>query len=149
MMDKTRAISDERVKAVGYATDYIEKNLGKQLCLDEIAEHSGYSKYHLNRLFKAQTGCTLFKFIQQRRLEQAAKALVATDRPVVEIAMDACYGSQQAFTLAFRHVYHVAPLQYRLRQRQISGMLRESMLKNSILSRTLNFYSQLSRRLAA
>lgn len=144
MMDKTRAISNERVKAVEYAADYIKRNLGKELCLDEIAEHSGYSKYHLNRLFKAQMGCTMFKFIQRCRLEQAATALVATDRPVVEIAMDACYGSQQAFTLAFRHVYHLAPLQYRIRQRQISVMMR-----NSILSMTINLYSRLSRRLAA
>lgn len=110
-------------EAVRCAQDYIEKNFRNTLCLDEIAEHTGYSKYHLNRIFKEQMGSTMFKYIQQCRLEQAAEELALTDKPVVEIALDAGYGSQQAFTLAFRQVYSLAPQQYRIRRRYVMKMM--------------------------
>ena len=49
-------------------------------------------------------------------LEEAARALVETERPIVSIAMDAGYQSQQAFTMAFREVYHLSPRAYRTRK---------------------------------
>ena len=93
--------------------DYIESNLAGKLNLDDIAKQAGYSKFHLNRLFSEYVGCTIYKYIQMRRLTLAAEELVYTEKPIMDIAYDANYSSQQSFTLAFRKLYGHPPLEYR------------------------------------
>ena len=43
----------------------------------------------------------------------AAQKLVDTEQPIVEIAYEAHYDSQQAFTLAFKQFYGCTPRNYR------------------------------------
>lgn len=93
--------------------DYIENNLDSQLNLDEVAKEAGYSKFHLNRVFLECVGCTIYKYIQMRRLTVAAEKLVYTKKAVIEIAHEANYNSQQSFTFAFRQLYGQPPQAYR------------------------------------
>ena len=39
--------------------DYIEEHLEEKLNLEQIAEHAGYSRFHLNRIFMEETGDTI------------------------------------------------------------------------------------------
>lgn len=93
--------------------DYIEEHLDEDLPLDKIAKELNYSKYYIVRTFAQETGVTIYKYIQGRRLTLAAQELVESEKPIVEIAYEAHYGSQQAFTLAFQQVYLCTPLVYR------------------------------------
>ena len=61
---------------------HIERDLDKTLDLEAIAQAAGYSKYHLNRLFAQETGCTIYKYLQARRLTVAAQKLVETTLPI-------------------------------------------------------------------
>lgn len=58
--------------------DYIERNLEKELNLDNISKNIGYSKFYLNRIFTAHTGITIYKYLQNRRLTVAAEKPVKT-----------------------------------------------------------------------
>lgn len=102
-------------------TAYIETHLERELSLEEIAGELHYSKYYMAREFRKSTGITLHKYIQGRRLEEAARKLAQTEQPILEIAFDAGYGSQQAFTQAFRVEYLCTPQEYRRRGQYISG----------------------------
>lgn len=93
--------------------DYIEDNLNKDLTLDKIANDLNYSKFYMERIFSEKTGTTIYKYIQARRLTLAALKLVETKKPIVEIAYEAKYNSQQAFTLAFSRLYLCTPQTYR------------------------------------
>lgn len=104
----------ENEKIIKKTIDYIESNLDGQLNLDEISKEAGYSKFHLNRLFSEYVGCTIYKYVQMRRLTVAAEELVYTEKPITDIAYDANYSSQQSFTLAFRQLYGHPPLEYRM-----------------------------------
>jgi len=95
------------------AINYIEDNLDRNLSLDEIAKKVCYSKFHLSRLFSNSVGCTIYKYIQARRLTKAAEKLVNTKKAITEIAYEANYDSQQSFTLAFRQLYICTPQKYR------------------------------------
>ncbi len=92
---------------------YMEENLDEELTLDTISKQIGYSKFHLNRIFTEETGYTMHKFIQSRRLTLAAGKLTTTTTPIAQIALEAGYHSQQAFTLAFRQIYQYPPQTYR------------------------------------
>ncbi len=79
--------------------DYIESNLEGDLDLEKIAASAGYSRFHLNRIFAGETGCTIYKYLQARRLTSAAEKLATTDTPIAQIACESGYSSQQAFSL--------------------------------------------------
>lgn len=110
-------------------SDYIENNLEQRLTLDDIAVVAGYSKFHLNRLFSEQVGCTIHKHIQNRRLAVAAEKLLSTEEPVAAIALDANYGTQQSFSYAFKQQYGHSPQAYRTLAVKVpkgSGLQRKS-----------------------
>lgn len=93
--------------------EYIEKHLDAEIDLDRIAKHAGYSKFHLNRIFTERTGITIHKYLQMRRLTIAAQKLATTKIPVAQVAYEAGYHSQQAFSLAFKKIYSYPPKLYR------------------------------------
>lgn len=103
----------ETIKKV---VDYIEENLNNELSLDKIAEKAGYSKFHLHRIFSKIVGETIHKYIQKRRLTEAARKLVYTDESIIDIALISGYESQQAFTLAFKKMYKSSPQIYRIKR---------------------------------
>ena len=92
---------------------YIEENLDRDLSLDNLAKEFSYSKFYIARTFQENTNITQYHYIQGRRLSEAARKLVETEKPIVEIAYEAHYNSQQAFTLAFKKAYLCSPQIYR------------------------------------
>lgn len=102
----------ERMKDV---IAYIEEHLGEKPDLKQIADAVHYSKYHLHRMFTNTTGMSLHDYIQRRQLTEAAKLLVCSDKPVLEIALMASFESQQAFTDRFKAMYKQPPAKYRER----------------------------------
>ena len=76
----------DQKEAVKKVIEYIERNLEKEINLDHISKNAGYSKFYLNRIFTEQTGITIYKYLQNRRLTIAAEKLVKTDKPIIQIA---------------------------------------------------------------
>lgn len=92
---------------------YIEAHLNEKLDLDTVASAVHYSKYHLHRMFTDTVGMTIHDYVRRRRLTEAAKLLVFSDLPILEVALAAGYESRQAFTGIFRDMYKQTPLEYR------------------------------------
>ena len=101
------------IKNVMAAIDYIERHLHEKLDLETVAGAVHYSKYHLHRMFTGTVGLTIHDYIQRRQLTEAAKLLVLSDRPILEIALSAGYESQQSFTDIFKAMYKKSPNRYR------------------------------------
>ena len=93
--------------------DYIESHLDDKLDLEKVSEAVHYSKYHLHRMFTNTVGMTIHDYVQRRQLTEAAKLLIFSSRPIIEIAFFCGYESQQAFSSAFKSMYKVPPAQYR------------------------------------
>lgn len=105
MMNQANIISD--------LIKWIEKNLEQPLSIDHVADKSGYSKWHLQRMFKKVTGQILGTYIRHRRLTHAALALRLTSKPILDIAMQYRFDSQQTFTRSFKKQFNVTPATYR------------------------------------
>ena len=89
------------IKNIIAVIDYIETHLQEKLDLETVAKAVHYSKYHLHRMFTGTVGLTIHDYVQRRQLTEAAKLLVLSDRPILEIALSAGYESQQSFTSKF------------------------------------------------
>ena len=96
-------MGNQSVISIEAVIDYIESHLDGKLELETVAEAVHYSKYHLHRLFTETVGMTIHDYVQRRQLTEAAKLLVFSDKPIIEIAFICGYESQQSFSLAFKN----------------------------------------------
>ncbi|MEX6399359.1 helix-turn-helix domain-containing protein [Providencia hangzhouensis] len=62
-------------------------NLTSRLFLDDITLRSGYTKWHLQRVFRKVVGMPLGEYIRRRRICEAAKDLCSTELQVIDIAL--------------------------------------------------------------
>lgn len=92
---------------------WLESHLDQPLSLDNVAAKAGYSKWHLQRMFKDVTGHAIGAYIRARRLSKAAVALRLTSRPILDIALQYRFDSQQTFTRAFKKQFTQTPAWYR------------------------------------
>lgn len=110
---------------------YIEEHLNGKLELDRVADAMHYSKYHLHRTFTVEVGMTIHDYIFRRQLTEAAKLLVFSERPILDIALTCGYESRQAFSVAFKDMYKLPPAKFRERQEfyplQLRYVLRENV----------------------
>src|ERR1700737_2877729 len=74
---------------------YIESHLARPLTLDEISNVAGVSRFHMVRAFAVATGSSVIRYVRAR--------------PLTEVALDADYGSHEAFTRAFRDHFGITP----------------------------------------
>src|SRR4030081_2114334 len=88
---------------------YIESHLADALTLDEIAGVAGISRFHMVRAFAAATGFSVMRYVRARRLSEAARALADGAPDILSLALDADYGSHEAFTRAFRDHFGITP----------------------------------------
>ncbi len=93
--------------------DHIEKNLKREITLDELAEISTLSKFYFHRIFSAATKSPVMEYIRKRRLSQAALELMNTKKSILEIAISYRFSSQESFTRAFKKSYGINPGEYR------------------------------------
>jgi AraC family transcriptional regulator len=80
---------------------YIESHLSGDTSLDAIADVAEVSRFHLSRAFSAVTGCSITSYVSARRLSEAARSLAQGAPDILAVALDAGYGSHEAFTRAF------------------------------------------------
>ncbi|WP_205951531.1 helix-turn-helix domain-containing protein [Pantoea stewartii] len=98
--------------------EWIESNLGHDLHLDEVARRAGYSRRHLQRLFRQHTGFSLAEYIRQRRLTESALTLLNSNEAILQVAMNYGFDTQQAYTRTFKNYFMMTPGQLR-RQRRV------------------------------
>lgn len=87
---------------VKWLESQLQRNEG--IKIDTIADKSGYSKWHLQRVFKEMKGCTLGEYVRKRRLLEAAKSLRDGNLPILDIALQYGFSSQATFTRIFKNI---------------------------------------------
>lgn len=108
-------------QVVNYAVNYIVRHATSELTLDDVAQACGYSKYYLERLFKAETGESIYSFIKRTKVEQSAFRLkIETECSVSTIGADYGYSASNYATL-FRKHFGKSPASFR---KQIHHELR-------------------------
>lgn len=94
--------------------NWIEDNLESPLSLEKVSERSGCSKWHLQRIFKKETGHSLGQYIRNRKLTEIARELKHSNEPILYLAERYGFESQQTLTRTFKNYFSVPPHKYRI-----------------------------------
>ena len=86
---------------------------------EDLAARLYLSRFHLDRIVASVAGEPPSRFRRRILLERAAYRLVTTRMTILDIAVEAGYGSHEAFTRAFTRAYGVAPGRWRTRPTRI------------------------------
>jgi AraC family transcriptional regulator len=92
---------------------WLADHMDDALDLNRLAEVACMSPYHFHRVYHAMQGESAAETVRRLRLHRAAVELITGEQPVPRIARRAGYGSQAAFTRAFKAAYGVPPARYR------------------------------------
>lgn len=104
-----QAAVERRHPAVEAAVEYIEAHLADPLSVAAVARRSGVSHNHLTRLFAAQLGSTVVRYIRDRRMGRAHHLLTASTLPIATIAASVGIADLQAFNKACRRSLGAPP----------------------------------------
>jgi AraC family transcriptional regulator len=127
---------------------FIQEHLDEDLSLDRLARVAHFSPYHFHRIFKALVGEGVNEYVRRLRLESAAVALKTTDRGILQVALDAGYGTHEAFTRAFRQLFGVSPTQFRAGKHPLYSPKEEPPVTTEMTSREVRVETVPPRRVA-
>ena len=108
------SLSDHKLKRV---IDLVESRFAEAISLSELAAETCLSPFHFSRLFQKATGLSPHRYITERRIQDAKARLAEGRLPLVEIALEAGFGSQGNFNRIFRKHTGLTPSQFRTLRR--------------------------------
>ncbi|HGW1000852.1 MAG: helix-turn-helix transcriptional regulator [Enterobacteriaceae bacterium] len=101
---------------------WIKNNLEKKLTVNALSAFSGYSEWHLFRLFRHHFNMSPMEYIRQQRMSLCRDLLqVQPTFRIVDICIMAGYEDISAFNRTFKRYYSVTPTQFRQRINEQSG----------------------------
>lgn len=96
---------------IGFAVDYIKKNLHQKLSIESIAKLAYVSKSNFFRMFKDELGTSPNEFILQERISKA-KELLKSRNSIKETAYQTGFSDTNYFTRVFKQLVGVTPKSY-------------------------------------
>ncbi|WP_321340176.1 response regulator [uncultured Cohaesibacter sp.] len=102
--------SPERMQNV---LNYIERNLNKEITLEDAANCASVSPCYFSRLFKKSMGETFVAYVKHRRINHAKDLLEGSDLPIMNIALDLSFNDINYFAKVFKKEVGVTPSEFR------------------------------------
>lgn len=95
------------------AKEFILKHAAGDISLGEIAWHVGKGEEHLARVFKRETGQSVFDYVREIRVNKAKTLLLNPALSLTQIAERCGFHSLSFFSRTFRQQSGVSPSHYR------------------------------------
>ena len=92
---------------------HIQNNLGRDICVNELADMACFSKDHFSRVFKSITGMAPCDYIIRKRIERAQFLLLTTEMGQKEIIEETGFRSASYFSRIFKKITSYTPEKYR------------------------------------
>lgn len=107
------ALPPHRRKVSQQVKEFLLSHAGEALTLDDVARHARLSAEHLARVFRRETGGTIFDFLRTVRVERAKTLLNSAPLSINELARAVGYSSTTLFCRNFKRATGVTPTGYR------------------------------------
>ena len=98
--------------------DYISTHFREKLTLRDVAQTLGYDYYYISRLFSQIFSMKFADYLNACRFSAAADALLSTDKPITQIALESGFQSTRTFNDVFLRRSGLSPAQYRKQRKK-------------------------------
>ena len=105
--DQKSYSSDSQVEQL---LKYINQNLSQDLSIDTLSEKFFFSKYHMMRKFREETGYTIHNYISSKRV-LLARSLISQETPVLKAAQQSGFRDYTTFIRAYKKQFGTTPSQ--------------------------------------
>lgn len=96
----------------------LDRHIQEETTLADLAQTSGYSERHLQRLFRQHTGQSFSRYRQSRRIERSCELIKHSDLKIGDIAEQVGYRDVDTFVSVFKRCTGLTPNAYRKQARQ-------------------------------
>ena len=117
-------------EAIQKTLETIEKHIGNEIQIEELANAAHLSLFYYQRLFSRLVKKPVREYIKLRRLARACEALRGTDSRILDIALDYGFGSHEAFSRTFKDAYNMTPTEYRESDVRLNNFDKPDLLLN-------------------
>ncbi|RRJ66497.1 response regulator [Paenibacillus oralis] len=102
------------------AENYIQRHLGDDFGIEELADHLGISTSYFCLLFKSHFGETFVEYLTKQRIELAKCLLRESGRSIAQIGSEIGYQERRYFTKVFQKYTGMTPSDYRQKETNAS-----------------------------
>lgn len=88
--------------------DFVHAHLAEDITIDQLAEQFYMSKFHMMRLFRAETGQSIYSYLTQQRLA-LARELISSGIRATEAAFRCGFATYSSFTRAYGKQFGSTP----------------------------------------
>lgn len=98
---------------LGKVKEFLRENFSEPPGLNGLAKAVDVHPTHLARVFRQFERCTVGDYIREVRIKYARERMLATNEPLVEIALAAGFADQTHFTRSFKRITGMTPSEFR------------------------------------
>lgn len=103
-------ISDTYIKEV---LDYIKKNITSNLSINDLTDIVPLSRRSLEKKFREVTGCSVYQFILDKKVEYISNELLMTDKSLLDIAIEVGFNDVRNAYRIFKNKTGYTPIHFR------------------------------------
>lgn len=112
-LSRLHATNALRSMAFKRVQEYIAANLCRDIELSDLADVACMSIGHFLRCFRATSGMTPHRYVQEQRLSRARELLLSTRLPVAQVALECGFKTASHLSSKFRARVGASPTQFR------------------------------------
>jgi len=109
LSSKKKSTRKEIYQRILFVKDFIDSNYSNNLRLKDLATIGLLSENHLLRNFNQIFDTTPFQYISQKRIQEAKRQILESDKPIKDIALDVGYSSFSNFSSYFKTIVGKSP----------------------------------------
>lgn len=115
----------ESWECIEKVTDYIEKNLEKEITIGTLANIANLSPFYFQKLFSRLVGKTAMEYVKLRRLAKASEELrFNKEDNIIDICLKYGFENHETFSRCFKNAYGLTPSEYRANPVLLSHFLK-------------------------
>ncbi len=114
----------KRNQPIATMTSYLIEHFRQDISAADVAGAAGLNRHYAMRLFKKESGLSIWQYLLRLRVSHAQHMLLTTDAPVVSVGLDSGFGSASRFYEIFTRECKMSPAEYR---RSASGGVKQAV----------------------